>query len=50
MWSVNTNVLDMQAIAGGQGYEPFLQMLEGGKDGHLYRQIEDLFYYAQLKT
>ena len=50
MWDVRTEVLDKQAAAGGLAYEPFIQMLEGGKDGALYRQLEDLFYFSQVKT
>ena len=50
MWNIKTSVLDKQVATGGQGYEPFVQMLEGGKDGVLYRQMEDLFYFSQIKT
>lgn len=48
MMTVNTHVLSAQAALGGSGSEPFVSMLEGGRDGHLYKDMEDYFYYIQL--
>eukprot|EP00041_Stephanoeca_diplocostata_P027644 m.765015 g.765015 ORF g.765015 m.765015 type:complete len:1127 (-) comp23219_c0_seq1:190-3570(-) len=48
MMTVNTHVLSAQAALGGSGAEPFVRMLEGGRDGPLYKDLEDYFYYIQL--
>lgn len=50
MWIVNRDVLDAQALLGGKGVEPFCELLEGGRNGPLYKELEDYFYYAQLRS
>lgn len=48
-WEVRVDLLQVQARLGGEGITPFLNVLEGGDGGELYKEIEDYFYYAQLK-
>ncbi|XP_033827950.2 cilia- and flagella-associated protein 251 [Periophthalmus magnuspinnatus] len=48
-WSVSTEALDAAAALGGSGMEPFYSMLDGGRDGTFYKEVEDLFYYLQLR-
>ncbi len=43
-------VLDAQSALGGTGVEPFCELLEGGRQGALYKELEDYFYYAQLRS
>ncbi|KAJ3335938.1 Cilia- and flagella-associated protein 251, partial [Kappamyces sp. JEL0680] len=52
MWVMNTAVVDMQIGYGGEGMEPFYQMLdpEKGKDGDIYREFEDYFFLGQIRT
>lgn len=53
MWLANTHYLDQQIHTGGEGMEPFLQMLDptGKKrDGEVYREFEDYFLYSQVKA
>ncbi|KAJ2996485.1 Cilia- and flagella-associated protein 251, partial [Globomyces sp. JEL0801] len=53
MWTLNASVLESQIIAGGEKMEPFLNMLDPsgkGVQGDIYREFEDYFYYAQIKT
>lgn len=52
MWTMNTSMLDSQIAAGGVGMEPFYKMLdpEHGKEGDVYREFEDYFFYGQIKT
>jgi hypothetical protein len=52
MWITNISVVDNQVTYGGDGMEPFYQMLDPqkGKDGEIYREFEDYFYYGQIKT
>ncbi|KAJ3115568.1 Cilia- and flagella-associated protein 251, partial [Physocladia obscura] len=52
MWAINSQVLDVQIAMGGKGLEPFLDMLDdsgAGENGAFYKEMEDYFYYAQLR-
>ncbi|ORX47377.1 WD40 repeat-like protein [Piromyces finnis] len=51
MWSVNVEVLEAQNAIGGKGNEPFINLLDpDGRDSAIYKEMEDYFYYAQLRT
>lgn len=50
MWSVNTSCLEAAARLGGVGLQPYLGLLEGGREGALFKEFEDFFYYAQIKA
>ncbi|KAJ3216900.1 hypothetical protein HDU67_008807 [Dinochytrium kinnereticum] len=53
MWAMHPNALEAQISIGGKGIEPFLNMLDPsgtGADGPIYKEMEDYFYYAQLRT
>ncbi|KAG5455849.1 MAG: hypothetical protein BJ554DRAFT_4585 [Olpidium bornovanus] len=50
-WELNTGALEAQALLGREGMEPFLDMLgPGGREGAAYREMEDHFFYAQLRV
>eukprot|EP01105_Mastigella_eilhardi_P010888 TRINITY_DN251_c0_g1_i11.p1 TRINITY_DN251_c0_g1~~TRINITY_DN251_c0_g1_i11.p1 ORF type:complete len:1005 (+),score=248.37 TRINITY_DN251_c0_g1_i11:979-3993(+) len=48
LWALHTSVLDDTAAKGGIGLNPFLSLLEGGRDGELWNDIKNYFYYAQV--
>ncbi|KAM4578997.1 cilia- and flagella-associated protein 251 [Fundulus diaphanus] len=48
-WKVNLDVLDAMAALGGKDMVPFYSLLEGGRDGRFYREMEDFFYYCQIR-
>ena len=52
MWTVDTRGLQSMAAEGrsGDGMEPFLNLLDGGRGGAFYEEIADYFYYAQLRS
>ncbi|XP_025089746.1 cilia- and flagella-associated protein 251-like isoform X2 [Pomacea canaliculata] len=50
MWEVNINALEAQARLGGEGLLPFYGLMEGGHNGELFSQLEDFFYYAQIRS
>lgn len=33
---------------GGQDFEPFYCVIEGGKNGFLFQEMQDLFFYMQI--
>ncbi|XP_058889004.1 cilia- and flagella-associated protein 251-like isoform X1 [Acipenser ruthenus] len=49
-WETNMNALEAAACLGGKDLVPFYSLLEGGRDGELFRELEDYFYYCQLRT
>jgi Ca2+-binding EF-hand superfamily protein len=49
LWKINPTVLVAQHRLGGEGLLPFFSLIDGGRDGELFHEMEDYFYYAQLK-
>lgn len=35
-------------LMGGKELEPYYCLIEGGKNGWLFQEIKDLFYYMQI--
>lgn len=50
MWEINLDALEAAAALGGEGLMPFYGLLEGGRDGELFAELEDYFYYAQIRS
>lgn len=50
MWSINVDALEAQARLGGEDLIPFYGLLDGGREGELFRELEDFFYYAQIRS
>lgn len=52
LWSLNTSGLDSQINNGGEGMEPFYQMIDpvSGSNGEIIKEFEDYFYYSQIKA
>ncbi|KAJ3299999.1 Cilia- and flagella-associated protein 251, partial [Blyttiomyces sp. JEL0837] len=53
MWAIHPEALEAQIALGGANLEPFLNMLDDsgkGAEGPFYREMEDYFYYAQLRS
>uniref|UniRef100_A0A8D2Q6N2 Cilia- and flagella-associated protein 251 n=1 Tax=Varanus komodoensis TaxID=61221 RepID=A0A8D2Q6N2_VARKO len=47
-WDVNLDALEAAVFLGGEDLTPFYNLLEGGRTGEFFRELEDYFYYAQL--
>jgi hypothetical protein len=50
VWQVNPSSLYAASRLGGEGLEPFLNMLDGGKTGDFLNQLEDYFYFALIRA
>lgn len=48
IWSVNRSAVDQNYEQGGTTLMPFVKALPGGRDGWLFREMQDLFYYMQI--
>nr|XP_025040576.1 cilia- and flagella-associated protein 251 isoform X1 [Pelodiscus sinensis] len=49
-WELNINALEATVSLGGEDLIPFYNLLDGGRDGEFFRELEDYFYYAQLRS
>jgi hypothetical protein len=52
MWTINYTAIEKEMVEKEQGLESFINMLDGsglGENGPAYRELEDYFYYAQLR-
>jgi cilia- and flagella-associated protein 251 len=36
-------------VLGGPDLEPFYRLIEGGREGNLFKEMKELFYYSQLR-
>ena len=44
-----SRALEAASLLGGEGLTPFYTMLEGGREGEFFTELEDYFYYAQIR-
>jgi hypothetical protein len=44
MWYIDTEAIDHQILLGGD--DPFTNMVEGGRDGAVFTDMKDYFYYS----
>ncbi|XP_072921672.1 cilia- and flagella-associated protein 251 isoform X2 [Hemitrygon akajei] len=49
MWKVDLVAHEAVTALGGEDLIPFYSLLEGGRDGELFREMENYFYYSQLR-
>ena len=43
------SALEAAARLGGEDLIPFYGLMEGGREGELFSELEDYFYYAQIR-
>ena len=41
--------LEAASLLGGEDLQPFYAMLDGGRDGEFFNELEEYFYYAQIR-
>ncbi|EGW07472.1 WD repeat-containing protein 66 [Cricetulus griseus] len=49
-WEINLSALDAAVSLGGEDLTPFYGLVPGGREGKFYRELEDYFYYSQIRT
>ncbi|KAJ8933358.1 hypothetical protein NQ314_014073 [Rhamnusium bicolor] len=47
-WEIKPKAVELMHLLGGKELEPFYCLIEGGKNGWLFQEIKDLFYYMQI--
>uniref|UniRef100_A0A8C3BSS4 Cilia and flagella associated protein 251 n=1 Tax=Cairina moschata TaxID=8855 RepID=A0A8C3BSS4_CAIMO len=50
LFSARASALEAAASLGGEDLVPFYSLLEGGREGEFFRELEDYFYYVQLRS
>ncbi|CAG5923463.1 unnamed protein product [Menidia menidia] len=48
-WEINLNVMEAAVAMGGKDIVPFYSLIDGGRDGKFFREIEDFFYYCLIR-
>ncbi|XP_056602043.1 cilia- and flagella-associated protein 251 isoform X5 [Triplophysa dalaica] len=49
-WELSLSSLEALAALGGKDIMPFYSLLEGGREGQLFKEMEEYFYYCQLQN
>jgi WD40 repeat protein len=44
MWSIDVTPIDQAIALGGEGIEPFINLIEGGREGQTFQDMKDFFY------
>ena len=50
MWKIDVGPIDEAIAMGGEGIEPFINLIEGGRDGQTYLDMKDFFYYSMIRA
>jgi Ca2+-binding EF-hand superfamily protein len=50
MWSIDVTPIDQAIALGGDGIEPFINLIEGGREGQTYQDMKDFFYYSMIRS
>ena len=50
MWKVNVQPIEQAIAMGGDGIEPFINLIEGGRQGQTFTDMQDFFYYSIIRS
>ena len=50
MWSIDLNPIEQAIEMGGRDIEPFVNLIEGGRDGQIFQDMKDFFYYSMIRS
>ena len=50
IWAIDVNPIEAAIQMGGEGIEPFINLIEGGREGQNYQDMKDFFYYSMIRS
>lgn len=50
MWAVDVSPIEAAIAMGGEGIEPFINLIEGGREGQTFQDMNDFFYYSMVRS
>lgn len=50
MWEIDVSPIEAAISMGGEGIEPFIKLIEGGREGQTFQDMNDFFYYAMIRS
>ena len=50
MWGIDVSPIENAIQLGGVGIEPFINLIEGGREGQNYQDMKDFFYYSMIRS
>ena len=50
MWHVDVTPIEQAIAIGGEGIEPFINLIEGGREGQTFQDMNDFFYYSIIRA
>ena len=50
MWQIDITPIEQAILMGGENIEPFVNLIEGGREGQTYQDMKDFFYYAMIRS
>mmetsp|Transcript_5412 Transcript_5412/g.4960 ORF Transcript_5412/g.4960 Transcript_5412/m.4960 type:complete len:276 (-) Transcript_5412:537-1364(-) len=50
VWSIDVTPIDQAIAMGGEGIEPFINLIQGGREGQDFQDMKDFFYYSMIKS
>uniref|UniRef100_H0VLJ6 WD repeat domain 66 n=1 Tax=Cavia porcellus TaxID=10141 RepID=H0VLJ6_CAVPO len=49
-WTIKLSALEAAVSLGGEDLTPFYGLVPGGREGKFYRELEDYFFYSQIRS
>lgn len=50
MWAVDVSPIEQAISLQGEGIDPFINLIEGGREGQTFQDMNDFFYYAMIRS
>jgi len=49
-WLIDPQPVASASVMGGTGIEPFVKLVDGGEEGEFFSDMQDYFYYSQIRS